>query len=63
MDLPFAFGVTSYVANFPYDLPQELKEFYGGTGAISRHAQKWLEKYSFQRSLNELKNQNQENQR
>lgn len=49
MDLPFAYGVTSLVANFPYDLPKELDGFYGGTGAFSRHAKKWLEKYSFQR--------------
>jgi hypothetical protein len=63
MDLPFAYGVTSLVANFPYDLPKELDEFYGGTGAFSRHAQKWLEEYSFQRPTNEQKNQNEEKQK
>lgn len=49
MDLPFAFGVTSLVSNFPYDLPMELDNFYGGSGAYSRHAKEFLEKYSFQR--------------
>lgn len=62
MDLPFAYGVTSLVANFPFDLPKKLDEFYGGTGAFSRHAKKWLEKYSFKRPTS-VKNQNEEKQK
>lgn len=49
MDLPFAYGVTSLLANFPYDLPENLDNYYGGTGAYSRHAKKWLDKYSFEK--------------
>ncbi len=48
-DAPFAYGVPSVVSNFPFDLPKKLDEYYGGTGALSRHAKIWLEKYSFQR--------------
>ena len=47
MDLPFAYGVTSLVPNFPYELPKELDDFYGSSGTYSRHAKKWLDKYSF----------------
>ncbi len=52
MDLPFAYGVTSSMSDFPYDLPDELDKFYGSSGAYSRHApeKKWLEQYSFKRS-------------
>lgn len=63
MDLPFAYGITALVANFPFDLPKELDEFYGGTGAFSRHAKKWIEQYSFKRPVNEQINQNQERQK
>ena len=48
MDLPFAYGVTSFVSNFPYDLPKALDNFYGSSGTYSRHAQKWLDDYLFQ---------------
>lgn len=58
MDLPFAYGVTSFVTNFPFDLPKELDVFYGGAGAFSRHAKNYLEKYSFQRPMPKQNTQN-----
>lgn len=48
MDLPFAYGVTSFLENFPYDLPNEIDNFYNSSsGVFSKHAKKWLEKYTF----------------
>jgi len=48
MDLPFAYGVTSFLENFPYDLPNEIDNFYNSSsGVYSKHAKKWLEKYTF----------------
>ena len=47
MDLPFAFGVTTLVSNFPFNLPNELDSFYNSQGSYSRRAKKWLDRYSF----------------
>jgi len=57
MDIPFAYGVTSFVANFPYDLPKELDDFYGSNGVYSKHAKKWLEQYSFQKPVDSTNSQ------
>ena len=63
MDLPFAYGVTSLISNFPYDLPDELDKFYGSNGVYSRHARKWLEQYSFKRPEETQKSQDETKQK
>jgi len=59
MDLPFAYGVNSFVDNFPFSLPQEIVMFYGGSPGLTfaRHAQEKINKFDFG-GIGERKKQN-----
>lgn len=52
MDLPFAYGVNSFVENFPFSLPKAIVEFYGESPGLTfaRHAQEKLDKFNFHKS-------------
>lgn len=54
IDSPFAFGVTSFVPNFPYGLPKEIDSFYGITKEFSRHVQECIDRFSFERPIEEI---------
>lgn len=56
MDLPFAYGVSSPVSDFPGGLPDAIvKEFKGDLGAtFARHAQEKLDLYDFRRPMKTL---------
>ena len=51
IDLPFAYGVTQFVKDFPYGLPDALISFYGmhPGETFARHAREKLEMHSFTR--------------
>lgn len=50
MDLPFAYGVNTFIDDFPYGLPLEIDAFYGSKGVYSKHTKKWLSQFSFRRT-------------
>ncbi len=51
IDLPYAYGVTQFVKDFPYGLPDALINFYGMHlgETFARHARKKPEIHSFTR--------------
>ena len=49
MDSPIGFGVNFPVKDFPFELPDALERFHGGSDAFARRAREWLAKGNFSR--------------
>jgi hypothetical protein len=49
MDIPFTYGVTYFVTDFPYGFPNAIENDFGKSNAFSRYAREKLNKYNFER--------------
>jgi hypothetical protein len=52
MDISFAYGVNSFIDDFPYSIPNAIVEFYGESSGLTfaRHAREKINKFNFKKN-------------